>query len=189
MTDKDLTDYLGSMQKDRALDLDQRWTNTHSQRAMVISKFFKWVAYPHLSPQGRRNKIPKDQMPLVLRRLNFITKKWSKSPVKLRYLDRSRRCYLFEYCVGGNSRFACYHAMARDTSARPHELLDVRLGDIEIKRASVGQLYILLEISRYGKKKKSRIVLMIDSVKYYRNWRTVHPGASNPKEAFLFIST
>jgi hypothetical protein len=79
--------------------------------------------------------------------------------------------------------------MARDTSARPHELLDVRLGDIEIKRASVGQLYILLEISRYGKKKKSRIVLMIDSVKYYRNWRTVHPGASNPKEAFLFIST
>jgi hypothetical protein len=56
--------------------------------------------------------------------------------------------------------------MARDTSARPHELLDVRFGDIEIKRASVGQLYILLEISRYGKKKKSRIVLMIDSVKF-----------------------
>jgi hypothetical protein len=41
MTDKDLTDYLGSMQKDRALDPDQRWTNTHNQRAMVISKFFK----------------------------------------------------------------------------------------------------------------------------------------------------
>ena len=59
MTDRDITDYLSSLHKARALDPDQGWINTHNQRAMVISKVFKWVAYPHLSPEQRKTNFPK----------------------------------------------------------------------------------------------------------------------------------
>jgi uncharacterized phosphosugar-binding protein len=58
--------------------------------------------------------------------------------------------------------------MARDTSARPSEILAVKLGDIEMKMSADGKLYVPLDVGRYGKKKKSRIVGMTDSIKYYR---------------------
>jgi site-specific recombinase XerD len=188
MTDRDITDYLSSLHKDRALDPDQGWINTHNQRAMVISKFFKWVAYPHLSPEQRRNKLSKDQLPPVLRGLTFVSKKGSKSSIKARdiWTDEDTAIFL-KYCAGWNPRLACFHAMARDTSARPSEILAVKLGDIEMKMSADGKLFVPLDVGRYGKKKKSRIVGMTDSIKYYRAWLQHHPASGN-SDAFVFIS-
>lgn len=123
MSSNDITDYLGSLHKDRALDPDQGWINTHNQRAMVILKFFKWIAFPQLSSQERK-KLSREQLPPVLRSLTFMPKRGSRSPVKAKdiWTDQDTAIFL-KYCAGWNPRLACFHAMARDTSARPGEIL------------------------------------------------------------------
>jgi hypothetical protein len=78
--------------------------------------------------------------------------------------------------------------MSLDTSARPHELLQVPLKDIEIRKDANGRLVAPLTLGRYGKKQKNRTVGIFDSVKYYRAWRQQHPAPNNP-DSFLFIST
>jgi integrase/recombinase XerD len=117
-----------------------------------------------------------------------VTKKGSKSSIKARdiWTDEDTAIFL-KYCAGWNPRLACFHAMARDTSARPSEILPVKLGDIEMKMSADGKLYVPLDVGRYGKKKKSRIVGMTDSIKYYRAWLQHHPASGNPN-AFVFIS-
>jgi hypothetical protein len=112
-----ITDYLGSLHKDRALDPDQSWINTHNQRAMVILKFFKWVAYPQLSSQERK-KLSRERLPPVLTSLTFMPKKGSKSPIKAKdiWTDQDTAIFL-KYCARWNPRLACFHAIARDTSA------------------------------------------------------------------------
>jgi hypothetical protein len=49
---------------------------------MVISKFYKSLAFPEKMPGERRNKITKEPPPEVLKGLIYIIKKGSKSPVK-----------------------------------------------------------------------------------------------------------
>ena len=185
LTDKDLADYLGSFHKDPIADPDQKWINSRNTNALAISKFFRWVHYPHLSSQERRN-LPDEKLPSVLRGLNFVTKKGSKSSIKAKeiWYDQDNAIFL-KYCEDPRLRF--YHALAMDTSGRPHELLQIKIGDIEIRRSPDGsRLYAPLDIGRYGKKKKSRIVGMTNSIKYYRAWLSYHPDAGNPS---LFINS
>jgi hypothetical protein len=92
-----ITDYLGSLHKDRALDPDQSWINTHNQRAMVILKFFKWIAYPQLSSQERK-KLSRERLPPVLRSLTFMPKKGSKSPIKAKDIWADQDTAIFLKC-------------------------------------------------------------------------------------------
>ena len=41
-----ISDYLNSLKRPVTTDPDQKWINTHNQRAMVFSKFFKWMTQP-----------------------------------------------------------------------------------------------------------------------------------------------
>ena len=77
--------------------------------------------------------------------------------------------------------------MLRDTSARPGELLAVRIGDVKIKKAGNNKMFAEVESGRYGKVNKSRIVPLIDSPPYFKTWLAQHPMSSNP-QAHLFIS-
>jgi|SRR5215216_4644413 len=49
-----ISDYLNSLKRPAAIDPDQNWINTHNQRAMVFSKFFKWMTRPDLEPEERQ---------------------------------------------------------------------------------------------------------------------------------------
>jgi integrase len=190
ITAQDLTDYLGNMHKDRSIDPDQSWVGTRNQHAMVISKFYKWVAFPDKTPEERRNKIPKDQLPPVLKGVTlFVSKKGPKCPIKARdkWDDQDFATALKH--LEGNPRLSCYIAAARDMSARPEEILQLRLRDIDhaIKIASDGSEYASVEVGRHSKKKMPRSVPMVQSVKHYRVWRHQHPAANKP-ESFAFIS-
>src|SRR5918999_1278327 len=47
MTSQDVVEgFLNSYRRPLEADPDQRWINTFKTRAMVISKFFRWLAYP-----------------------------------------------------------------------------------------------------------------------------------------------
>jgi integrase len=141
------------------------------------------AAYPKLSLE-ERERLQKQDLPSVLRGLTFLNKKGSKSPVKAKDIWTDEDTALFlKYCL--DPRLACFHAMARDTSARPGELLAVRLGDIEIKKTAEGKMYVQLEVGRYGKRKEPRIVPMTTSIPYYRSWLALHPlGSSGNPDAF-----
>ena len=77
--------------------------------------------------------------------------------------------------------------MSRDTSARPGELLAVGIGDIKFKRANNNRMFAEVEVGRYGKTKKSRIVSLIKSLPYLKAWLAQHPQASN-SNAYLLVT-
>lgn len=88
-----------------------------------------------------------------------------------------------KYCP--EKRDKCYHAMANDTSRRPHELLSLRIKDITFKLSSTKKQYAEVNIS--SSKTKPRTLPLIFSLPYVKDWIDSHPMKNNPN-AFLFIS-
>jgi hypothetical protein len=163
---------LHSLKRPIEVDPDQKWINTHNQRAMVISKFFRWLAYPDLRSEERRIQKP---IPPAIRGIKTIKKKGPRSNVKATDLWTWEEDALFVKYVE-DSRVACYHMMARDTSARPSELLAIKIEDIKIKKDANGKIFAEVEgIGRYGKTKKARTVPLIKSLPYLKSWLAQHP--------------
>ena len=76
--------------------------------------------------------------------------------------------------------------MANDTSARPHELLNLKIKDIIFKLSSTtGMQYAEVHITK--SKTKPRTLPLIFSIPYVKDWIDSHPFANNP-DAFLFVS-
>jgi hypothetical protein len=71
VTSSDLKAYLGSMQRSQTEDPDQSWISTQRTMALPLLKFFKWLAYPDLTPQERK-QLPKDNYPEVLKGLVIL---------------------------------------------------------------------------------------------------------------------
>ena len=86
-----------------------------------------------------------------------------------------------KYCPSVRNK--CYHAMASDTSARPHELLSLRIKSIIFKNSSNGTQYGEGHIS--DSKTNSRTLPLIFSVPYVKDWLDSHPFNNRP-DAFLF---
>ena len=89
-----------------------------------------------------------------------------------------------KYCE--DPRIRCYHMMARDTSARPHELLIKRIGDFKEMIAPNGVKYLLTSIGAGGKT-KNRPVSVYHAYPYFLEWISHHPTPTDPT-AFLFRS-
>jgi integrase len=88
------------------------------------------------------------------------------------------------YCPEKRDR--CYHSVANDTSARPHELLSLRIKDVKFKLAdSTGKQYA--EVHLLESKTKPRTVPLIFSLPYVKDWIESHPKGNDPN-AFLFPS-
>lgn len=64
-------------------------------------------------------------------------------------------------------RMKCFHAMSRDTSCRPHELLKLRIKDIVFKSVSGNRQYA--EVLVNGKT-GSRHIPLIDSLPYIKDY-------------------
>ncbi len=75
--------------------------------------------------------------------------------------------------------------MANDTSARPHELLALKIKDIAFKVSSTGRQYAEVHITQT--KTRPRTVPLIFSIPYIKDWIDAHP-MGNKMDAFLFVS-
>jgi hypothetical protein len=51
ITAKELSDFLSSMYKDQTQDPKQSWISTQRTMGLALLKFFKWLAYPELTPK------------------------------------------------------------------------------------------------------------------------------------------
>jgi len=77
-----------------------------------------------------------------------------------------------------NKRDRCYHTMSRDLSARPHEILNLKIKDIVFKTVDNGK-YQYAEVLVNGKT-GSRHIPLIQSIPYIKDWLSNHPRRNNP---------
>jgi hypothetical protein len=176
MVREDILSYLHSLRRPPALDPDQKWISTHNNRVVMYQKFFKWLAHPDQPPRERA-------APDIVRDIPLHKKK-EKTHVKAKDLWTPEEDAIFlKYCEDPRLQF--YHMGALDTSARPHELLKIRIGDVKIKYAD-DKMYAEVEVGRGGKT-KSRTVPLIFSLPYFKALLDKHPEPGNPG-AFVFRS-
>jgi hypothetical protein len=69
-----------------------------------------------------------------------------------------------------NKRDRCYHTMARDLSARPHEILNLQIKDIVFKTVDNKYQYEVLVNGKTG----SRHIPLIQSIPYIKEWLSNH---------------
>jgi integrase len=173
ITREDLLSFLDSYRKAESVDPLHKWIGTYNLYRMQLMRFFKWLYYPNVG-QKKRPKPP------VIENIPQLKRK-EKSIYKPTDLWTAEDDSLFlKYC--SNPRDRCYHAMSRDSAARPHELLKLRVNDIKFKLTPDRKQYA--EILVNGKT-GTRPIPLIDSIPYIKDWISQHPQAANPNSILL----
>lgn len=150
MTKHDILDYLNSLRKSTIEDNTQRWIGSYNGRQIILNKFFRWLYSPEESDQRKR------LTPLCMKGIKQLPRK-EKTPYKPSDLWESREHAIFlKYCPSIRDR--CYHSLANDMSARPHEILNLKIKNIVFKVTDEGKQYS--EVVIKGGKTRSRIILL-----------------------------
>jgi integrase len=124
ITRQDLLSFLDSCRKPEHVDPLHKWIGTYNLYRMRLMRFFKWLYFPDIEPDKRRK-------PPVIENIAQLKRK-EKSIYKPSDLWTAQDDSLFlRYCPSPRDR--CYHAMSRDSAARPHELLNLRIKDVVFK--------------------------------------------------------
>ncbi len=180
ITKNDITDFLNSSRKTESDDPTHKWIGTYNTRHMVLSKFFRWFYNQY---QNNELDQKKWTTPPCSHGIKHLSRK-EKSTYKPSDIWTDEDHVLFlKYCP--DKRDKCYHAMANDTSARPHELLNLKIKDVIFKRSSTGAQYAEVHLTK--SKTKPRTLPLIFSIPYVKDWLDFHPLANN-LNAFLFVS-
>jgi integrase len=178
ITRHDVIEYLSSLRKPESKDPTHKWIGTYNSKQIVLSKFFRWLHNHRNSPDQKKWTTPH-----CMQGIKLLPRK-EKSPYRPYDIWTNEEHAIFlKYCPEKRDR--CYHSMANDTSACPHELLSLRLQDITFKISSTGRQYA--ELNLRESKTKLRTLPLIFSIPYVKDWIDSHPMANNPN-AFLFIS-
>lgn len=128
---------------------------------------------------------------MKVKKLNIrvLFKSYYQPKDKVSCIRLAKASIFLKYCTD-NPRHRFYHALAYQTSARPSELLQLKIGDIEVLTDENGKLCALVDVGRYGKKKQSRIVGITEfAIQYLQPYLSSkqHPDPTNRK-ACLFVS-
>ena len=126
VTRNDIISFLNSVRKSETQDFMHKWIGTYNLYLMTISTFFKWLYYPDLSPKER----PK---PEVLLNVKQLKRKEISSYKPSDMWTQDDDILFLKYCHSKRDRG--YHAIARDTSCRPSELLKLKIKDLVFKMA------------------------------------------------------
>jgi integrase len=175
ITREDLLSFLDSFRKAESVDPLHKWIGTYNIYRMQLMRFFKWLYYPNVEQKKR----PK---PSVIENIPQLKRK-EKSIYKPTDLWTAENDALFlKYCP--NARDRCYHAMSRDSAARPHELLKLRIKDVVFKLTPDNKKQYA-EVLINGKT-GSRHIPLINSIPYIKDWiANHHPQPSNPNSILL----
>ena len=174
ITREDVLSYLDSFRKIESVDPLHKWIGTYNTYRIYLMRFFKWLYSPDIE-QGKRPK------PSIIENIPRLKRK-EKSIYKPTDLWTPEDDSLFlKYCP--NQRDRCYHAMSRDSAARPHELLKLRIKDIVFK-VTPDKTKQYAEILVNGKT-GTRHIPLIDSIPYIKDWISQHPQGGNPNSILM----
>ena len=177
MTKADILFHLNALRKPIEKDADKRWIGTYNNRVLVFTNFFRWLTSPD-EPDQKKRKTSQ-----CMKGVKQLPRKSKTSYKPSDLWTPSEHDVFLRYCPLKRDR--CYHAMARDTSARPHELLKLRIGGIQFKiEPSTGRQYAEVLVSG---KTGTRTLPLIDSIPYIKEWIAEHPERDNPNYP-LFIT-
>jgi integrase len=181
ITKNDIIDFLNSSRKLESEDPSHKWIGTYNTRRMILSKFFRWFYNQYQNNEMDQKKwITPECMQGVKQ---FLRKEKSTYKPSDIWTDEDHALFL-KYCP--SKRDKAFHAMANDTSARPHELLNLKIKDIKFKISSTTSMqYAEVHITK--SKTKPRTLPLIHSIPYVKDWIDCHPLSTNP-DAFLFVS-
>ncbi len=168
MREEDILLYLNSLRKPEASDSLHKWIGTYNEKRHRLVKFFRWLYSP--------NKIPSDrQTPEFMKRIPALKRK-ERSIYKPGDLWSKEEDVLFlRYCP--SKRDKCYHAISRDSSARPHEILGIKIREIHFKLTGDEKQYAEIHING---KTGTRSIPLFDSLPYLKDWINSHPQPGNP---------
>jgi integrase/recombinase XerD len=105
--------YLNSFRKSDAEDPMHKWIGTYNIILIHLTKFFKWLYYPNLEPKKRSK-------PNVVQNINQLRRKEQSIYKPSDMWTQDDDLLFLKYCP--SKRDKCYHMIARDTAARPHEM-------------------------------------------------------------------
>jgi integrase len=186
MTKQDILDHLNTFRKisnnknNNSSDNynDNKWIGTYNFRQMIFNKFFKWLYNPD-EPISKNRKTPSCM--IGIKKLpRKIQSKYNPSDI----WDPREHSIFLKYCH--SKRDKCYHAIANDTSARPHELLNLRIKDIKFHLTEEGKQYAIVRIT--DGKTGPRTVPLFHSIPYLKEWiQEEHPTGSN-LDSWLFVT-
>jgi integrase len=171
MKREDILAYLASLKNDNKM---HSWIGTYNLQLVVLIRFFKWLSNPTLEPKQRPKPAVVQNIPQLKRKEVSIYK-----PSDLWTLEDD---FLFlKWCPSKRDR--CYHAISRDLSARPHEILNLRIKEVIFKHAGDKQYAEVLVNGKTG----TRHLPLIDSLPYVKDWLDQHPKRHD-SEAYLICS-
>lgn len=157
LTRADVIAFLDSFRKTEVQDPLHKWIGTYNLFRTYLSRFLKWVHSPDIEPSQR----PK---PSVIDNIAKLKRK-EKSVYKPYDLWTQQDDLLFlKYCPSKRDR--CYHAISRDLSSRPDEIVKLKVRDIAFK--TVGN-YQYIETVVNGKT-GSRPIPLINSIPYLKDY-------------------
>jgi hypothetical protein len=172
MKREDIITYINSLKKPDAQDPMHKWIGTYNLYLMCIERFFKWVYTPALELKQRPKPQIIQNIPSLKRKEISIYK-----PSDLWTLEDD--LLFLKWCP--NKRDRCYHAISRDLSARPHEILGLKLKDIVFKSVGSKQYAEVIVNGKTG----ARHLPLIDSLPYIKEWSDQHPQRNNPEAYFI----
>jgi len=167
LTRTDILEFLGSFRKTETQDPLHKWIGTYNTYRMHLLRFFKWFYYPDIEPRKRPN-------PPVIENIAQLKRK-EKSIYKPSDLWTQQDDLLFlKYCP--SKRDKCYHAISRDLSARPHEILKLKIKDIAFKVVGTYQYVDVVVNGKTG----TRPIPLINSIPYLKDYLDhEHPQPRN----------
>jgi uncharacterized protein YihD (DUF1040 family) len=122
MTRDDVLCYLDKCRKTEEEDPLHKWIGSYNTKLVILSRFFKWLYYPNVENPKRRSELSVfEKKPDCIKGIAKLKRK-EVSCYKPSDLWSQEDDLVFLKWVT-NKRDRCYHTMARDLSARPHEVL------------------------------------------------------------------
>jgi integrase len=141
MRREDIIAYLNSVRKTDEQDPMHKWIGTYNLYLTVLIRFFKWLYSPEVNPKNRARPKVVDNIPQLKRKETSVYK-----PTDL-WTQEDDLLFL-KFCPSKRDR--CYHAISRDLSARPHEILNLKIKDIVLKNVGNKQYAEVLVNGKTG---------------------------------------
>ena len=187
MTKYDILAFLNKLRKSSVEDPTHKWIGSYNGRQMVLNKFFRRLYNPNEPDNNKR------ETPEYMKGVRKLPRKEKTSYNSEDIWGPRENAIFLKYCPSIRDR--CYHAMSVDTSARPHELLNLKIKDVKFHVTEEGKQYA--EVRIIEGKTGTRKVPLIDSLPYLKEYlsssksgddKEYSTNSTNP-DSWIFVST
>jgi len=173
MKRENILSYLNSLRKAECVDRLHKSTGTYNYYNVIITRFFKWLYNPNM-PAKTRPKPPVVENIVQLKRREVSI----YNPTDL-WTENNDLLFL-RYCP--SKRMKAYHTVSRDTSCRPHEILKLKIRDIQFKTSGNYQYAECVVNGKTG----TRHIPLINSIPFVKDYLDhEHPQPNNQNAPFI----